>query len=78
MSYKALMFHLNDNVAVISLHRPDRSNARSIEPLVDFPAALEAVAHSRNQHLAGMTADFADAVTALGDKASPYIQRQVR
>ena len=78
MSYKAILFHLNDNVAVISLHRPDRSNARSIEPLVDFPAALEAVAHSRNQHLAGMTADFADAVTALGDKASPYIQRQVR
>lgn len=78
MSYKALMFHLNDNVAVISLHRPDRSNARSIEPLVDFPAALEAVARSRNQQLAGMTADFGDAVTALGDKASPYIQRQVR
>jgi len=68
------MFHLNDNGAVISLHRPDRSNARSIEPLVDFPAALEAVAHSRNQHLAGMTADFAEAATAFGDKHPPIFK----
>ena len=74
MSYKALMFHLNDNGAVISLHRPDPSNARSIEPLVDFPAALEAVAHSRNQHLAGMTADFADAVTVWATKHPPIFK----
>ena len=74
MSYKTLLFHLNDNVAAISLHRPDRLNARSIELLVDFPAALEGVAHSRNQHLAGMTADFAEAATAFGDKHPPIFK----